>query len=96
MQITSCEIANNKYIQIYLTEEELEKQETKDLINKYKEEKYGMAILVNVRRLFQSMRLTCVWSCPTCWKMRSKPVSALHQTDGRLKSLHTCMPGGCF
>ena len=48
------------------------------------------------RRLFQSMRLTCVWSCPTCWKMRSKPVSALHQTDGRLKSLHTCMPGGCF
>ena len=39
MQITSCEIANNKYIQIYLTEEELEKQETKDLINKYKEEK---------------------------------------------------------
>jgi hypothetical protein len=46
MQITSCEIANNKYIQIYLTEEELEKQETKDLINKYKEEKYGMAIFV--------------------------------------------------
>ena len=29
MQITSCEIANSKYIQIYLTEEELEKQETK-------------------------------------------------------------------
>lgn len=48
------------------------------------------------RRPFQSMRSTCVWSCPTCWKMRSKPVSALHQTDGRLKSLHTCMPGGCF
>lgn len=46
MQITSCEIANNKYIQIYLTEEELEKQETKDLINKYKEEKYGMSIFV--------------------------------------------------
>ena len=32
MQITSCEIANSKYIQIYLTEEELEKQETKELI----------------------------------------------------------------
>ena len=46
MQITSCEIANNKYIQIYLTEEELEKQETKDLINKYKEEKYSVAIVV--------------------------------------------------
>lgn len=48
------------------------------------------------RRLFRSMRSTCVWSCPTCWKMRSKPVSVLHQTDGRSKSLHTCMPGGCF
>ena len=30
MQITSCEIANNKYIQIYLTEEELEKQDRLD------------------------------------------------------------------
>lgn len=36
MQITSCEIANSKYIQIYLTEEELEKQETKELIKRYK------------------------------------------------------------
>ena len=46
MQITSCEIANNKYIQIYLTEEELEKQETKEFINKYKQEKYSIAIFV--------------------------------------------------
>lgn len=46
MQITSCEIANTKYIQIYLTEEELEKQETKELINKYKKEKYSVAIFV--------------------------------------------------
>ena len=46
MQITSCEIANNKYIQIYLTEEELEEQETKDLINKYKKEKNCLAIFV--------------------------------------------------
>lgn len=46
MQITSCEIANNKYIQIYLTEEELEKQETKELINKYKKEKSRLAIFV--------------------------------------------------
>ena len=46
MQITSCEIANNKYIQIYLTEEELEKQETKELINKYKKDKYSVAIFV--------------------------------------------------
>ena len=46
MQITSCEITNTKYIQIYLTEEELEKQETKELINKYKKQKYSVAIFV--------------------------------------------------
>ena len=46
MQITSCEIANNKYIQIYLTEEELEKQETKELVDKYKQEKCRLAIFV--------------------------------------------------
>ena len=46
MQITSCKIANNKYIQIYLTEEELEKQETKELINKYKKDKYSVDIFV--------------------------------------------------
>ena len=47
MQITSCEIANSKYIQIYLTEEELEKQETKALIKRYKQEKYSLAIFVS-------------------------------------------------
>ena len=46
MQITSCEIANKMYIQIYLTEEELEKQETKELISKYKKEKHSVAIFV--------------------------------------------------
>ena len=46
MQITSCEITNTKYIQIYLTKEELEKQETKELINKYKNDKYSVAIFV--------------------------------------------------
>lgn len=46
MQITSCEITNTKYIQIYLTEEELEKQGTKEIINKYKKEKYSLAIFV--------------------------------------------------
>ena len=46
MQINSCEITNTKYIQIYLTEEELEKQETKELINKYKKEKHSVAIFV--------------------------------------------------
>ena len=47
MQITSCEIANSKYIQIYLTDEELEKQETKELIKRYKQEKYSVAIFVS-------------------------------------------------
>ena len=46
MQITSCEIANNMYIQIYLTEEELEKQETKELVDKYKQKKCRLAIFV--------------------------------------------------
>ena len=46
MQITSCEIANSKYIQIYLTEEELEKQETKELIKRYKKEKCRGATFV--------------------------------------------------
>lgn len=46
MQITSCEINNTKYIQIYLTEEELEKQETKELVDKYKQEKCRLAIFV--------------------------------------------------
>ena len=52
MQITSCEITNTKYIQIYLTEEELEKQETKELINKYKKEKYSVAIFVTGKENF--------------------------------------------
>lgn len=46
MQITSCKITNTKYIQIYLTEEELEKQETKELISKYKKEKCNVAIFI--------------------------------------------------
>lgn len=46
MQITSCKITNTKYMQIYLTEEEFEKQETKDTIEKYKQEKYNVAIFI--------------------------------------------------
>lgn len=46
MQITSCKVTNIKYIQIYLTEEELQKQETKEVIKKYKKEKYKIAIFV--------------------------------------------------
>lgn len=46
MQITSNEIANNKYVQIYLTKEELEKQETKEIIENYKKDKYSVAFFV--------------------------------------------------
>ena len=46
MQINSCEVTNTKYTQIYLTEEELQKQETKELIKKYKKEKHRVAIFV--------------------------------------------------
>ena len=46
MQITNTEIQGTKYVQIYLTEEELQKEETKDLVKKYKQEKYSVAIFV--------------------------------------------------
>lgn len=46
MQITNIEIQNKKYVQFYLTEEELEKDETKNIIEKYKKEKYNIAIFL--------------------------------------------------
>ena len=47
MQITNTEIQGTKYVQIYLTEDELQKKETKDLIKKYKQDKYSVAIFVS-------------------------------------------------
>ena len=47
MKLTIAEIQGTKYVQIYLTEEELQKEETKDLAQKYKQEKYSMAIFVS-------------------------------------------------
>ena len=47
MQITNTEIQGTKYVQIYLTEDELQKKETKDLAQKYKQEKYSVAIFVS-------------------------------------------------
>ena len=46
MQITSNEISNTKYMQIYLTEEELKIQETQEKINEYKRQKYKLGIFV--------------------------------------------------
>lgn len=47
MQITNTEIQGTKYVQIYLTEEEFQKKEIKDLIKKYKQDKYSVAIFVS-------------------------------------------------
>lgn len=47
MKLTIEEIQGTKYVQIYLTEEELKKKETKDLVKKYKQEKYSVAIFVS-------------------------------------------------
>lgn len=46
MQITSNEISNKKYMQIYLTEEELKIQEIQDKIKEYKKQKYKIGIFV--------------------------------------------------
>ena len=46
MQSKILEVLSYNYVQIYLTEDELEKQETKELIEKYKEQKYKVGIFV--------------------------------------------------
>ena len=46
MKLTIAEIQGTKYVQIELTEEELQKEEIKDLAQKYKQEKYSVAIFV--------------------------------------------------
>ena len=46
MQCKISEVLTYNYVQIYLTEEELEKQETKKLIEKYKKQKYKVGIFV--------------------------------------------------
>ena len=46
MQSKISEVLSYNYVQIYLTEEELEKQETKELIEKYKEQKYKVGIFI--------------------------------------------------
>ena len=47
MQITSNKILNGKYVQIYLTDEELEKRSTKEVIEKYKKQKYKVGVFVS-------------------------------------------------
>ena len=47
MKLTIAEVQGTKYVQIYLTEEELQKKETKDLIKKNRQDKYSVAIFVS-------------------------------------------------
>ena len=46
MQSKVSEVLSYNYVQIYLAEDELEKQETKELIEKYKRQKYKVGIFV--------------------------------------------------
>ena len=46
MQSKVSKVLSYNYVQIYLTEDELEKQETKELIEKYKKQKYKVGIFV--------------------------------------------------
>ena len=46
MQSKVSEVQTYNYVQIYLAEDELEKQETKELIEKYKKQKYKVGIFV--------------------------------------------------
>lgn len=46
MKVTFSKVTDTKYMQIYLTEEEFERQETKEVIEKYKQEKYNIAIFI--------------------------------------------------
>ena len=46
MQCKISEVLSYNYVQIYLSEYELEKQETKVLIEKYKKQKYKVGIFV--------------------------------------------------
>ncbi len=46
MRINSCEISNKKYVQIYLTEDEFNKQETKNILEEYKHKKYSVATFI--------------------------------------------------
>ena len=46
MQSKVSEVLSYNYVQIYLSEDELEEQETKELIEKYKKQKYKVGIFV--------------------------------------------------
>lgn len=46
MQCTILKIQKEQYLQIYLTEEELKKQGTKQIIENYKKQKYKIGVFI--------------------------------------------------
>lgn len=46
MKITSYKTCGTQYVQIYLTKEELESKQTKEIIKYFKKQKYSVAIFV--------------------------------------------------
>lgn len=46
MQCRTSEIQNARYMQLYLTKEELAKQDTQEMIEKYKKQKYKVGIFI--------------------------------------------------
>ena len=50
MQCKISEVLSYNYVQIYLSEDELEEQETKELIEKYKKQKYKVGIFVTGKK----------------------------------------------
>ena len=50
MQITSNEIFNIKYVQIYLTEEELKRKSTKEVIENCKKQKYKIGVFITGKK----------------------------------------------
>ena len=46
MKITCNQISNVRYVQIYLSKDEINRQEIKKVIEKYKKDKYSVAIFI--------------------------------------------------
>ena len=46
MQITSCKTTNITYVQVYLTEEEMQEKQTKEILDEFRKEKCSVALFI--------------------------------------------------
>ena len=46
MQITSCKITSTNYVQIYLTEEEMQEKQTKEILDEFRKERCSVALFI--------------------------------------------------